>query len=118
MWPSTLRPGCDLNSLSAGTSSGSKRGLYEFAQVETRVGAPGLVLLDDLLGILQRPRVDEALAVFERALHLNPLEKAGIQIDGVGGAAAPIRARRAGDQAEQQPRGPTHHATCRPDQNS
>ena len=93
-------------------------GLYECAQVETRVGAPSLVLLGDLLGILQRARVDETLAVLERALHLNPLEKAGIQIRRRRRRSGAGCAHRAGDQPEQQPRGSTHQAPRRPDQNS
>jgi hypothetical protein len=83
-------------------------GLHEGAQIEARVGAPGCVLLEDLRGVLQRQRVDEAFAVLEGPLHLDPLEQAGIQLRrrrrrrDVGGT------RRAGQQPEQQP----------PDQNS
>jgi hypothetical protein len=80
----------------------------ERLEVEARVGAGLLVFFQDVRRRMTRQRVDKGLAVLVDALELDPLEEAGIQLDGRrrrGGAGC---GRCAGDDPEQQA----------PDQNS
>jgi hypothetical protein len=93
-------------------------GFHECAQVETRLGAAGLVFLEDRCGVPERSRVDEALAVLEGTLHLHPLEQARIQLRRrrrCGGARC---ARRAGHQPGKQADGAARPARSPAAQNS
>ena len=105
MWSSTSMPGFERNSAAAGAGASkcARRMRRDRSRASSRDSSYSVRIST---GGLTRQRIDERLAVLVDALDLDPLEEAGIQLSRRRRRERRRSARGAGDQPEQQPRGP------------